>query len=68
MLTDLLVTILNSNIIHKSLDFMVRDQVTMECFRADKLLEDAIDSLIDSNPNMIVQEQEQHRVIQVPSI
>lgn len=46
-------------------DFMVKDEKTNECFRADKLLEEAIDSLLERNPNMPVQEQEAHRIIQV---
>ena len=67
-------------------DFMVRDEVTMECFRADKLvsfcnyycnyyletnsshhikLEEAIDSLLLANPNMTIQDQESHKIIQV---
>lgn len=46
-------------------DFMVKDEKTSECFRADKLLEDAIDKLLDSNPTMPVEEQEAHRIIQV---
>jgi glycyl-tRNA synthetase len=33
-------------------DMMVEDRETGECFRADKLLEDTIDKLIDSNPGM----------------
>lgn len=45
-------------------DFMVRDEVTMECFRADKLLEEAIDSLLLANPNMTIQDQESHKIIQ----
>jgi len=31
---------------------MVKDVETGECFRADKLLEDKIDELIEANPNM----------------
>lgn len=46
-------------------DFMVKDEKTSECFRADKLLEDAIDKLLDSNPTMPVEEQEIHRIVQV---
>ena len=45
-------------------DFMVKDEVTGECFRADKLLEDIIDALLLANPNMDIREQEQHKVIQ----
>ena len=45
-------------------DFMVRDEVTGECFRADKLLEEAVDALLLANPNMDIREQEQHKIIQ----
>ena len=38
--------------VDKFTDMMVKDVLTGECFRADKLLEDFIDNLIDSNPNM----------------
>ena len=48
-------------------DFMVRDEVTGECFRADKLLEEAVDSLLMANPNMDIREQEEHKIIQVRS-
>lgn len=46
-------------------DFMVRDSVTGECFRADKLLEDAIDAFLAANPLLPAAEQDEHRVIQV---
>ena len=46
-------------------DFMTRDEKTGECFRADKLLEDGIDVFLAKAPHMPVQEQEQHRIIQV---
>lgn len=45
-------------------DLMVKDTETGECFRADKLLEDAIDSLIDNNPAMSTEEKEDHLRIQ----
>ena len=48
-------------------DFMVRDEVTRECFRADKLLEDAIDQLIEKFPEMAVEDKDKHRQIQVIS-
>jgi hypothetical protein len=44
---------------------MVRDEISGECFRADKLLEDAIDALLLANPGMPFSEQEQHKIIQV---
>jgi glycyl-tRNA synthetase len=49
-------------------DFMVRDEKTGECFRADKLLEDVIDNLLDANPGMPQDEAEGHRIIQVAII
>jgi glycyl-tRNA synthetase len=45
-------------------DLMVKDPQTAECFRADKLLEDAIDSLLEANPTMPVEEREDHLRIQ----
>jgi glycyl-tRNA synthetase len=41
-------------------DLMVKDIETGECFRADKLLEDAIDALIESSPTMPSAEKEDH--------
>lgn len=46
-------------------DFMTRDEKTGECFRADKLLEDGIDTFLEKNPHMPSSEQEAHRIIQV---
>ena len=45
-------------------DLMVKDPPTGECFRADKLLEDAIDELLEKNPNFTAEEKEQHLRIQ----
>jgi glycyl-tRNA synthetase len=45
-------------------DLMVKDTESAECFRADKLLEDAIDALIESSPTMPIVEQEEHLRIQ----
>ena len=45
-------------------DLMVKDVESGECFRADKLLEDAIDALIEANPTMPSEEQEDHLRIQ----
>lgn len=44
-------------------DLMVKDTSTGECFRADKLLEDAIDQLLSST-NMSEAERDEHMVIQ----
>lgn len=41
-------------------DLMVKDPETGECFRADKLLEEAIDALLEANPTMPVEEMEDH--------
>ena len=46
-------------------DFMTRDAKTGECFRADKLLEDAIDKFIETQPGMPAAEVDSHRIIQV---
>ncbi|KAL3781444.1 hypothetical protein ACHAW5_001521 [Stephanodiscus triporus] len=46
-------------------DLMVKDPASGECFRADKLLEDAIDELIDSNPDMPASEREGHMRVQI---
>lgn len=45
-------------------DLMVRDMPTGECFRADKLLEDAIDRLLEENPTMPSEEKEDHLRVQ----
>jgi glycyl-tRNA synthetase len=45
-------------------DLMVKDPKTGECFRADKLLEDVIDNLLEKNPNMPSSEKEEHMKIQ----
>jgi len=45
-------------------DLMVKDAEGGECFRADKLLEDAIDALIEGNPTMPSEEREDHLRIQ----
>lgn len=45
-------------------DLMVKDPETGECFRADKLLEDAIDNLLEANPTMPTEEKEEHLRVQ----
>lgn len=45
-------------------DLMVKDPETGECFRADKLLEDAIDNLLESNPTMPTEEKDKHLKVQ----
>lgn len=46
-------------------DFMVKDEKTGDCFRADKLLEEIIDNYLASHPELSIAEQEEHRLIQV---
>lgn len=46
-------------------DLMVKDPAGGECFRADKLLEDAIDELIEANADMPAAEREEHLRIQI---
>lgn len=46
-------------------DLMVKDPVSGECFRADKLLEDAIDELMEANPDMPLAEREGHLRVQI---
>jgi len=50
--------------VDKFTDMMVKDVETGECFRADKLLEDFIDELIDANPDMPAAEVDKHRLVQ----
>mmetsp|Transcript_5064 Transcript_5064/g.14692 ORF Transcript_5064/g.14692 Transcript_5064/m.14692 type:complete len:711 (-) Transcript_5064:177-2309(-) len=45
-------------------DLMVKDPATSECFRADKLLEDAIDDLLEENPTMDTETREEHLRVQ----
>jgi glycyl-tRNA synthetase len=45
-------------------DLMVKDPQTGECFRADKLLEDAIDDLLENNPTMDTATKEEHLRVQ----
>lgn len=45
-------------------DLMVKDTETGDCLRADHLLEDAIDDLIEKNPSMSTEEKEAHLRVQ----
>jgi glycyl-tRNA synthetase len=45
-------------------DLMVKDTETGECFRADKLLEDAIDDLLEKNPTLSSEAKEEHLRVQ----
>mmetsp|Transcript_34440 Transcript_34440/g.75704 ORF Transcript_34440/g.75704 Transcript_34440/m.75704 type:complete len:707 (-) Transcript_34440:132-2252(-) len=58
------VVLQTSGHVERFTDLMVKDPETGECFRADKLLEDAIDVLIESSPDMPKEEQEDHLRIQ----
>lgn len=46
------VVLKTSGHVDKFTDLMVKDVVTGEGYRADKLLEDFIDDLIDKNPDL----------------
>jgi glycyl-tRNA synthetase len=46
-------------------DFMVKDEKTGDCFRADKLLEEIIDNYLAAHPELSIAEQEENRLIQV---
>lgn len=54
------VVLKTSGHVERFTDLMVKDIETAECFRADKLLEDAIDALIKANPTMSSEEKENH--------
>mmetsp|Transcript_14895 Transcript_14895/g.32415 ORF Transcript_14895/g.32415 Transcript_14895/m.32415 type:complete len:707 (+) Transcript_14895:101-2221(+) len=58
------VVLQTSGHVERFTDLMVKDPETGECFRADKLLEDAIDVLLESSPDMPKEEQEDHLRIQ----
>ena len=42
----------------------VKDEITGECHRADKLLEDFIDIFLETNPTLTRDQQEEHRRVQ----
>ena len=44
--------------------FQVKDEVSGECHRADKLLEDFIDKFLETNSTLTRDEQEEHRRVQ----
>ena len=59
------VVLQTSGHVERFTDLMVKDTgESGECFRADKLLEDAIDTLIESSPDMPKEEREEHERIQ----
>lgn len=43
-------------------DLMVKCTKSGECYRADKLLEDHVENLLDKSPNMSAEEQDKHRM------
>ena len=45
-------------------DFMTKDEVTGECFRADVLLEQGIDDFIAANPALTSAEKDAHLIVQ----
>jgi len=59
------VVLRTSGHVERFTDLMVKDTETNECFRADKLLEDAIDNLIGSNPAMSSEEKDKHLKVQI---
>lgn len=59
------VVLKTSGHVERFTDLMVRDTETAECFRADKLLEDAIDDLLEKNPTMPTEEKEEHLRVQI---
>ena len=58
------VVLRTSGHVDKFTDLMVKDVETGECYRADKILEDHIDKIIDENPTMPSAEQDKHRLVQ----
>lgn len=58
------VALKTSGHIDRFTDLMVKDIDTGECFRADKILEHAIDDFINKNNDITIEEKENHRRIQ----
>lgn len=58
------VVLKTSGHVERFTDLMVKDPATQECFRADKLLEDAIDELLDENPTFSTETKEEHLRVQ----
>lgn len=58
------VVLKTSGHVERFTDLMVKDPATHECFRADKLLEDAIDELLDENPTFSTEKKEEHLRVQ----
>jgi glycyl-tRNA synthetase len=58
------VVLATSGHVERFTDLMVKDTVTGECFRADKLLEDIIDQYLEKNPTISSEEKESHLRVQ----
>jgi glycyl-tRNA synthetase len=58
------VVLATSGHVERFTDLMVKDTVTGECFRADKLLEDRIDQFLEQNPSLLSEEKEHHLRVQ----
>jgi len=58
------VVLKTSGHVERFTDLMVKDTESGECFRADKLLEDAIDDLIETDTDMLAEEREDHLRVQ----
>jgi len=58
------VVLKTSGHVERFTDLMVKDPATQECFRADKLLEDAIDDLLEKNPTFDTETKEEHLRVQ----
>jgi len=58
------VVLKTSGHVERFTDLMVKDPVSQECFRADKLLEDAIDELLEENPTFDTETKEAHLRVQ----
>ena len=58
------VVLATSGHVERFTDLMVKDTVTGECFRADKLLEDIIDQYIEKHPTLSSEEKENHLRVQ----
>mmetsp|Transcript_50555 Transcript_50555/g.56405 ORF Transcript_50555/g.56405 Transcript_50555/m.56405 type:complete len:720 (-) Transcript_50555:57-2216(-) len=58
------VVLKTSGHVERFTDLMVKDPKTQECFRADKLLEDAIDDLLEKNPTFSTATKEEHLRVQ----
>lgn len=58
------VVLATSGHVDRFTDLMVKDVKTAECFRADKLLEDAIDQYLQEHATLSTEEKEEHLRIQ----